>query len=87
MQIHALHGHAGATQPHAHSPPKKTKRARRKKRVFKKMSSDLSVPMERVQMRTVGQPSFTEVQDEEVARGLCEKEAVSGTAPILACCM
>ena len=43
-----------------------------------KMNRGHSVPMEPLQLRAVGQPSFMELQDEEVARELREKEAVSG---------
>ena len=43
-----------------------------------KMNRGHSVPMEPLQIRAVGQPSFMELQDEEVARELQEMEAVSG---------
>eukprot|EP00731_Ephydatia_muelleri_P039144 Em1145g1a len=66
----------GALQSHANSRAK-SKRARRKKFVHTKMNRGHSVPMEPLQLRAVGQPSFMELQDEEVARELREKEATA----------
>lgn len=53
------------------------KRKSRQKKYKKIVSSKVWVPVETCEVKTVAQPSFIEVQDEEMARELREKEAVS----------
>ena len=67
----------GVSLTQSHSMKKNAKQRKYKKLI---PSRSLKPPMASRKMQTVATPSFIEVQNEELAREICEKEAVSPLA-------